>query len=441
MIKITDKIRDTVNRDKKVINTIAREPYPLVVAKGSGDYVWDIADNKFIDFTSFIGVYNLGINGNAEIRRAIKNQVDKLMHPAFLDFYAELPVKFAEGIIDMMPNGFGKVFFSNSGTEAIEDAIKMAKLMTKKNYIIAFYNSFHGRTIGSLGLTSAKISQREHLGPFPNVIHSPFPNVYRPQFKSETPEELVTACISDIEKNILSKEYSQKEVAAIFVEPVQGEGGYIIPPKSFMKELRRVATENNILLVSDEIQAGYMRTGKFLAMDNFGVTADMYTMAKALGGGLPLAATITKTSNDIPLGAHGGTFGGNLAAVAGAIASLNYVKRNRKSLENMVKEKNKLMMKRLNQMKEEYEILGDVRGLGMMIAAEFVKDKSTKEFAIKEKEMILRECFDNGMMLLGCGTSCIRLIPPITMSKENIEKGLDIFENAVKKVNMTSTKK
>ncbi len=435
MIKITKKINDTVARDKKAITTIAREPYPMVVAKGAGDYVWDISNNKFIDFTSFISVYNLGVNGNAEIRRAIKNQVDKLMHPAFLDFYSELPVKLAENIIEMMPSGFGKVFFSNSGTEAIEDAIKISKLFTKKNYIIAFYNSFHGRTLGSLGLTAARTSQREHFGPFPNVVHSPFPDPYRPIAGSQSPDETAIACIEHIEKNILGKEYSSKEVAAIFVEPVQGEGGYIIPPKLFMKELRRVATDNGIILVSDEIQSGYMRTGKFLAMDNFGVTADIYTMAKALGGGLPLGATISKTAlGNVPLGAHGGTFGANLASVAAGIASLNYVKRNKRALEKMVKDKNKIIMKRLNKMRDNYEIVGDVRGLGMMIAAEFVKSKKTKEPAIKEKDKILQECFNNGLILLGCGTSSIRLIPPITMSRENIEKGLDIFEDAIKAV-------
>jgi 4-aminobutyrate aminotransferase len=433
VIKVTNKIKNVIKRDKKTITTIAREPYPLVVTRGSGDNIWDIEGNKFIDFTSFIGVYTLGVNGNAEIRSAIKTQVDKLMHPAFLDFYAEPPVKFAENIISMMPKGFGKVFFSNSGAEAIEDAIKISKLFTKKSYIIAFYNSFHGRTMGSLGLTSARLAQREHFGPFPNVVHSIYPNVYRSKFND--PEEESKACIDHLERNILGKEYSPKEVAAIFVEPVQGEGGYIIPPKSFIKELRRVATENNIMLVSDEIQSGYMRTGKFLAMDHFGVTADIYTMAKALGGGLPLAATISHASlGNIPPGAHGGTYGGNLVSVAAGIASLNYLKRNKKKLERMVKDKNKIIMKRLNQMKDRYEIVGDVRGLGLMTAAEFVKSKKTKEHAIKEREKILQQCFSNGLILLACGTSTIRLIPPITISKENLEKGLNIFEDAIKSV-------
>ncbi len=433
MIKITEKANDVIKRDKRAMATIAREPYPLVVEKGSGDHIWDISGNRFIDFTSFIGVYTIGVNCNAEVRRAIKNQVDRLMHPAFLDFYAELPVKFAESILDMMPNGFGKVFFSNSGTEAIEDAIKLSKLFTRKSYIIGFYNAFHGRTLGSLGLTSARISHREHFGPFPNVVHALYPNVYRSRY--EDPEEESKACIDHIEKNILGKEYSNKEVAAIFVEPVQGEGGYIIPPKSFIKELRRLATENNILLVSDEIQSGYFRTGKFLAMENFGVTADIYTMAKALGGGLPLAATISKTElGDVPPGAHGGTYGGNLVSVAAGYASLSYVKRNARNIERMVKEKNRIIMKRLNQLRERYEIVGDARGLGLMTAIELVKSKKTKEHAVKERELVLRECFNNGLVLLGCGASAIRVIPPVTMSVENIEKGLDILENSIKKI-------
>ncbi len=436
MIKVTKKINDVMKRDKKVMFTTTREHYPFVVAKASGDYAYDIAGNRFIDFTSFISVYNFGLNGNAAIRKAAKDQIDKLMHAAFLDYHSELPVKFAENLLTMFPKGFGRVFLSNSGTEANEDAIKLARLFTKKSYIIGFYNAFHGRSLGSLGITATKLVHREHYGPFPNVAHSIYPNPYRSQFNSQTPDELALACIDHLENVILAKEYSPKEVAAIFVEPIQGEGGYIVPPKIFMKELRRIATENNIVLVSDEVQAGYMRTGKFLAMDNFGVTADIYTMAKAIGGGLPLAATIARSSfGDTPSGSHAGTFGGNLVSVAAANASLNYLKKNKRSLEHLVKEKGKYIMKRLNKLKDDYEIVGDVRGLGLMLAAEFVKNKDTKAHAPKERDAIIEECFNNGLLLLPTGTSAIRIIPPITMSKENIEKGMDVFEEAVRKVN------
>ena len=414
-IKISKKTNDLIKRDKKVMFTTTREHFPFVAARGNGDYAWDMDGNRFIDFTTFIGVYSLGVNANGEIRRAVKDQVDKLMHPAFLDFYSELPVKFAENLVGMMPKGFGRVFLSNSGTEANEDAIKLARLFTRKSYIIGFYGGFHGRSMGSLGITATRTANREHFGPFPNIVHSIYPNQYR---YDGSPEECAMECIDHLERNILKKEYSSKEVAAIFVEPIQGEGGYIVPPKLFMKELRRVCDDNHILLVSDEVQSGYMKTGKFLAMDNFGVTADIYSMAKALGSGLPIGATIAKTSlGDTPPGAHAGTFGGNLLSMAAAQASLNYVKRNRKSLERQVREKNRYMMKRLRQLRDRYEIVGDVRGIGMMPAAEFVKSKKTKEPAVKERDKIAEHAFYNGLLLLPCGDSTIRLIPPITISK------------------------
>ncbi len=432
MIKINNKIKEVIKRDKKVLFTTTREDFPFVVERGDGDYAYDIAGNRFIDFSSFIGAYNLGVNGNGEIRRAIKAQVDKLMHPAFLDYYSELPVRFAESLLTMFPRGFGRVFYSNSGTEAIEDAIKLSKIFTGKKVLISFYGSFHGRSMGSLGLTASRTAVREGLGPFPNVVHAIYPNPYRCQFNTSDPDDCAMACIEHIEKNILAKEYSSKEVAAIFFEPVQGEGGYIVPPKLFVKELRRLANENDILLVADEIQSGSMRTGKFLAMEHFGVTADIYTLAKSIGGGMPIGITIAKTElGDTPSGAHAGTFGGNLAAVAAANAYLKYVKRNKSKLEAMAREKSRLIMRRLGSMLEKYEIVGDVRGLGMMIAVEFVKSKSTKEPAVKERAMILEKSFYEGLLMLPCGTSTIRIIPPITMRRENIEKGLDILEKAI----------
>lgn len=435
MIKIGKKAEAVIKRDKKVIFTIGREDIPLVVDKGSGDFIYDVDGNRFIDFSSFITVYPFGVNGNAAIRKAVKDQVDRLMHPAFLDYYSELPVRFAENIMSMMPKGFGKLFFSNSGTEANEEAIKLAKLFTKKSYIMGFYGAFHGRSTGPLGLTTSKVIQREHLGPFPNVVHAIYPNPYRPEFNTTNDDDCAMASIDYIKKNILAREHTGKEIAGIFVEPVQGEGGYIVPPKLFMKELRKLATDNDMLLVSDEVQAGYMRTGKFLAMDNFEVTADIYTMAKALGGGLPLAATIGKLSlGDTRPGVHGGTFGGNLLAVAAGNASLNYLKKNKRSLETAVKRKGKMIMKRLGQMKEQYEMVGDVRGIGLMIGMELVKSKDTKEAAVRERDRVISECFSNGLVILPAGQSTIRIIPPLTINERSLERGMNILENAVKKV-------
>ena len=432
VVKIDSKITNVIKRDSKVMLSMKRVPYPFVPDHGVGDHIYDISGNRFIDFSSFISVYNLGVDSRASIRKAIKLQLDKLMHAAFTDFYAELPVSFAEKLVTMFPKGFGRVFFSNSGTEANEAALKFAKIFTKRQYVIAFYGAFHGRTQGSLGLTASNKIQRAHFGPFNSTIHSIYPYPYRFPYGDE--EECSRFCLSHLRDTILEKEVSPEEVAAIVVEPIQGEGGYIVPPKSFLKGLRKIASENGILLIADEVQSGYMRTGTFLALDNFNVQADIYTMAKALGGGLPLGATITRKSlGDIPPGSHGNTFGGNLPEIAAANASLDYVKKNMRHLQSEVKKNGHIMMKRLGEMKDSYGIVGDVRGMGMMIGVEFVEDKETKEYASDKRTQIMVDCFSNGLILLSAGKSAIRLIPPITISKTDLDRGLDIFEKAVKK--------
>ena len=434
-VKLDKKIRSLIKRDRKVMLTTTREPYPydFVPEHGEGDYVYDISGNRFIDFSSFIAVYNFGVNSRAAVREAMKKQMDSLIHPAFTDYYAELPVVFAEKLVRMLPRSFGRVFFSNSGTEANEAAIKFSRLFTKRQYIISFYGAFHGRTMGSLSLTASKTVHRERFGPFNSTVQAPYAYCYRcPLHKEES--ECCLQGIDVIRNQILGKTVSEKECAAIFFEPVQGEGGYVVPPKEFVTELRKLADEHGILLVADEVQSGYMRTGRFLALDHFGVEADIYTFAKAIAGGMPMGATVTRKSlGDIPSGAHANTFGGNLIAVAAANANIDYIKRNMASLKRDSKEKGSLIMKRLNQMKERYEIVGDVRGLGMMIGVELVKNKRTKEPAIKEREGILDYCFENNLILLPAGISTIRIVPPLTMSKQNIEKGLDVLEAAIKK--------
>ena len=437
---LNKKVASVIARDKRVMLTTTKESFPFVADHGSGDYAYDIAGNRFIDFSSFISVYNLGINSNKEIREAAKAQIDRLMHASFTDYYAELPVKFAEELLQMFPSSFGRVFLSNSGTEANEAALKFSKLFTKRSYVMAFYNSFHGRTMGSLSLTASKIVQREHFGPFANIIHVPFAYCYRCPLKLTYPG-CGLACTDFIREQPLKHEINGKEIAAFFVEPVQGEGGYIVPPKDYFKEIKRITDDYGMLLVADEVQSGYMRTGKFLALDNFGVTADIYSMAKAVGGGLPIGVTITKKSlGDIPTGSHANTFGGNLVAVAGAYASLKYLRRNKRRLESEARSKGRYMIKRLNKMKEDYEIVGDVRGIGMMLAIELVRSKATKEPAVKEREAVLNEAFMNGLLLLPAGESTIRLIPPITMRLDRIDKGLDILEDAIKKANALKKK-
>jgi 4-aminobutyrate aminotransferase len=441
-VKIGNKTNDIIKRDKKVILTVTRETYPLIPDHIEGEYVCDVEGNKFIDFSSFISVYNLGLNSNREIREAIKKQVDKLMHPAFADFYNELPVRFAEKLVRMAPPGFkGKVFFSNSGTEAVEAAIKFSKIFTRRPYLMAFYGGFHGRTLGSLSLTASKIVQKEAFGPFSASVHAPYAYCYRCPLHLEYPSCGI-ACADYIRKYPLAKEVSKKELAAIVMEPIQGEGGYVVPPKEFVKEVRKIADDAGAVLVSDEVQAGYMRTGKFFAMDNFGVQADIYTMAKSIGGGVPMGATLVRGSlGDIPAGSHSTTFGGNLLAIAGAEASLDYINKNMPSLQTGIIKKGAYVMKRLEEMKDKYEIIGDVRGLGLMIGVEFVRDRKTKDPAVTEKDEIADDCFENGLIVLPAGMSCIRIIPPLTIDDRVLASGMDLFEEAVKKADAKLHKK
>ncbi len=430
-VKISSKAKNVIEKDKKFIVTTTRESYPFVAESGDGDFTYDIDGNRFIDFSSFISVYNFGVNANAKVRAAIKNQVDKLMHSAFTDYYAELPVKFAEEFTSLFPKQYGKLFFSNSGTEANEAAIKFSKVITKRNNIMAFYNSFHGRTNGSLSLTSSKLVQREHMGPFVNTTHVLYPYCYRCPLHQSYPD-CGFACIDYIKDYPLSKEVSGHEVAAFVAEPIQGEGGYVVPPKDYFKELKSLTDSYGMLFVSDEVQAGYFRAGKPAALDNFGVHADIYTFAKSVGAGLPLGITMLKRSlPDIPAGAHATTFGGNLAVMAGAYALAKHIKGNMHSIEEQVHSKGRMIKSRLEKMKEHYELIGDVRGLGMMLAIELVKDRKTKVPAIEERDSIMEKCFYDGLLMLPAGTSTIRIIPPLTMSVRNIEAGLDILERAV----------
>ncbi len=431
----TDKIKRIIARDSKVIMTTTRGDVPFVASHGDGDFVYDVSGNKFIDFSSFISVYNFGVNASKQARDAAKRQMDKLSHAAFTDYYAEEPVTFAENVLKMFPDGFGRIFFSNSGTEANEAAIKYAKIFTKRQYVMAFYGAFHGRTMGSLSLTASKVAHREHFGPFSAAVHTPYAYCYRCPFGKEYPS-CGMACVDYIKKYTLGREVSGKEVAAMFVEPVQGEGGYIVPPKEFILGIKEIAQDNGMLFVSDEVQAGYFRAGKFLALDNFGVKADIYTMAKAVGAGLPMGITVVRKSlGDVPEGAHSNTFGGNLVAVAAADAQLKYVMKNKASIEDQARRKGRYMLARLEEMKEKYEIVGDVRGLGMMIAIEFVKDKKSKDPSPKGRDDVTVEAFNNGLLMLPTGFSSLRIIPPITINQKNLEEGMDILEDAIKKVN------
>lgn len=424
MKKTSKKSREIISRDNNVISPSLTRPYELVVDHAEGSTIFDVDGNAYIDFAGSVAVMNIGYNCK-KVKEAVCAQMEKMVHCGFSDFYAEMPVRLSEKLCDM--TGYKKVFLSNSGAEAVEAAMKLAFWYTEKNSMIAFYRSFHGRTLGALSLTSSKVRHKEHF-PSLRVLHSHYAYCYRCPLNLEYPDCGV-ACALEIERTIFKRELSPKDIAAIVTEPIQGEGGFIVPPPEFHREIRRICDNNNILLIVDEIQSGGFRTGKFMAMENFDVRADIVCMSKSIGGGIPLGATLS--SSEImswPPGTHANTFGGNLLAAAGGLATLEFME-SRKLGEKAV-EKGNYLMKCLNELKEEYPIIGDVRGIGLMIGVELVKEN--KNPAVEERETIVKKALDGGLILLPAGDSVIRFVPPLIIKKSEIDKGLEIFENALK---------
>ncbi len=424
MKKTSQKSKEIINRDSKVVSPSLTRPYELVVDHAEGSTIYDVDGNSYIDFAASVAVMNIGYNCK-KVNRAVCAQMEKMVHCGFSDFYAEMPVKLSEKLCEM--TGYEKVFLSNSGAEAVEAAMKLAFWYTKKNSMIAFYRAFHGRTLGALSLTSSKIKHKEHF-PTLRVLHSDYAYCYRCPLNLEYPECGIS-CAMEIERTIFKRELSPKDTAAIVIEPIQGEGGFIVPPPEFHKEIRRICDENNVLLIADEIQSGGFRTGKFMAMENFGVRADIVCMSKSIGGGIPLGATLS--SSEIMSwqpGVHANTFGGNLLAAAGGLATLEFMESSR--LGEKAVEKGRYLMKRLNELKDKYPIIGDVRGMGLMIGVELVEEN--KAPATEKRELIVKKALDGGLIMLPAGDSVIRFVPPLIIKKSEIDRGLEIFENALR---------
>jgi len=411
-------------RDTKVMSPSLHRYYPFVFKAGKGANLWDVEGRKYLDFAASIAVMNMGYNV-PEIMNAIKKQLKDGTHCAFPDFYAELPVKYAETLLSFMPVplNHGKVFLSNSGTESIEAAIKLAKWNKRGKYVIAFNKCFHGRTMGSLSMTNSKPVQRAGFGPFLPVKHVPFPDYYHMNMQ---PEECSQYCLNELEKTM---KLLDGDCSALFIEPVQGEGGYFVPPKSFVKGVRKLCTKYDILLCADEVQSGCWRTGKFLAMENFNVKPDIVSMAKAISGGMPLGATIAASKlMKWPKDSHSNTFGGNLLSCTAGMAALNYMKK-KKVGQNAVRV-GRFIMSRLDEMKEKYSYIGDVRGLGLMIGVEIVHNRNSKSPAVGERDFILHKSYENGLILLPVGDNSIRICPPLVITKAQANHGLDILEDA-----------
>ncbi len=425
------KAQEILERDEKYISTSYTRGYPLVAKAGRGMIVEDVDGNTFYDFAAGIAVCATG-HSHPKVVEAIKKQADKLIHMSGTDFYYTEQVDIAQRLTEITPGSFAKkVFLCNSGAESVECGMKLARWYTKRVKMIAFLGAFHGRTMGALSLTASKAVQKERFAPFvPEVIHVPFSYCYRCAF-GQTYGECNFECILHIEY-YLEKLVSPSDVAAIFVEPIQGEGGYIVPPPEYFGKLRKLCEEYSILFVDDEVQAGFGRTGKMFAIEHWNIVPDIICMAKGIASGMPLGACVA--SSEImswPPGAHASTFGGNPVSCAAGLATIELLQ---KGLVENAARVGGFILKRLKEMQGKYPLIGDVRGKGLMVAAELVKNQKTKEPAKKEVETILYDAWRNGVLLLPCGKSAIRFVPPLVVTEDQAAFALDVFEKALKKI-------
>ncbi len=416
-----------VTRDQAVISPSYTRQYPLVVAKAKGCEVTDVDGKRFLDFTSGIAVTATG-HCHPKVVRAIRAQAGQLIHMSGTDFYYPQEILLAEQL-SKLSGGNRKVFLTNSGTESTEAGMKLARYTTKRPYFISFSGSFHGRTFGALSLTASKAVHRKGFAPLvPGVVHAPYPNPYRPP-NGISKEACTDYVLSEIRDRIF-RLFPPEEVAAIFVEPIQGEGGYIVPPSDFLPRLSALASEFGILLVVDEIQSGIGRTGKMFAYEHCGIDPDITLLAKGIASGLPLGAMVAKSAfMTWEPGAHANTFGGNPVACCAALVTLDLVQN---GLMQNAKKVGEFILSRLREMQKRYAIIGDVRGMGLMIGIELVRDRESQSPAIVERSAIIQRCFERGLLVLGCGISTIRFAPPLVLKLSEAEKGLAIFEEALK---------
>ncbi|MCL4438339.1 MAG: acetyl ornithine aminotransferase family protein [Candidatus Thermoplasmatota archaeon] len=423
-----------IEMDEKYLVTSTKS-LPIVAKRGYGSFLEDVDGNVYLDFSTGISVNNLG-HIHPKVKKAVEEQLDKLWHFAGTDFYYEEQVKAARALTEVAPGKFSKkVFFANSGTEANEAAIKISKAFTKKQQFISFIGGFHGRSQGSLSLTASKPIQRKGFFPtMPGVEHAPYPNPYRNPFGIdgyEEPEELENRVIDFIDRYMLKTYVPADNLAAFVVEPIQGEGGYIVPPKNFHKKLRKLADENNVLVVMDEVQTGFGRTGKFFASEHFGVEPEVISVAKAIASGIPMGGVIVNSRLDFSEPSlHSNTFGGNALASAACVATVNTI-REEKLLENATKQ-GEYFKRRLNELAEKDESIGDVRGMGLMLALDFVKDRKTREPNAKLRDRVELKSLENGLILLSTGLSAIRIIPPLNVSSEEIDMSMECLEKAIR---------
>jgi 4-aminobutyrate aminotransferase len=423
------RARAVVDRDAAWTSTSYIKEYPLVVARGAGAMIEDVDGNRYLDFMAGIAVASTGY-GHPAVVAAIKDAADRFLHICGSDFYYEGMAALCERLAKLAPGSDKKrVFLTNSGTEAVDGAIKLARNSTGRAGLVAFKGAFHGRTYGAMSLTSSKARQHAGFGPLlPEVYHVPFGYCYRCEFGKVYPScELF--CVSAIERDLFARQIDPSDVAAIFVEPVQGEGGYVVPPDGYLAALRALCDKYGILLVCDEIQCGIGRTGRMFASEHAGIEPDILLTAKGLGSGMPIGAIIARESvMHWKTGAHGSTFGGNPVCCAAALATLDVVERELLANARAMGER---LMAGVQRLASRHRAIGDVRGLGLMIGVEFVQDRKTREPATDLLNALVQRAFTQGLLLLGCGRSTLRLAPPLIVDAADIDTGLAIIDECL----------
>jgi 4-aminobutyrate aminotransferase len=424
--------RRIVEADDRLISPSYTRSYPMVAKRGRGVRVEDVDGNEFLDFAAGIAVVSTG-HCHPEVVAAIQKQAGELIHMSGTDFYYEALVTLSERLSSIAPMpGPHRFYYGNSGAEAIECALKIARYHTGRQNIIAFFGAFHGRTMGALSLTASKPQQRRRFAPLvPGVTHVRYPYAYRGCSGGPQEEEaFALGCARYIEEKLFRTVLAPEEVAAIFVEPIQGEGGYVVAPTIFMQELRRICDKYGILLVADEVQSGAGRTGKWWAIEHTGVDPDIVCMAKGIASGMPLGVCMTRAAiMDWKPGSHASTFGGNPVCIAAALATLDILER--EGLSNAARQGER-MFSRLRHWPAQHPAIGEVRGRGLMIGIEIVKDRQTREAAPLLRDRIVDLAFERGLLILGCGENSIRLAPPLIVNEQEADVALDILEECVR---------
>jgi len=422
--------------DERYVSPSYTRDYPLVVRTGRGAMVEDVDGNIFLDYAAGIAVCATG-HCHPEVVAAIQKQAAELIHMSGTDFYYSRMVELAEKLASIAPGAEPKrVHFGNSGAEAVEAAIKLAKYHTKRDKLVAFHGAFHGRTMGALSLTASRAVQRKGFGTLlAGVFHTPYPDTYRGAY-GVRPEHASADCLNYLENELFRRQVDPEEVAAVFIEPIQGEGGYILAPAEFLQSLQRICRKHGILLVADEVQCGMGRTGKFWAGDHAGLEPDIICTAKGIASGMPISAIIARASvMDWTPGAHGSTFAGNPVCIAASLATIHLLEE--KYMANAAR-MGEFILRRTAGWRERFKCVGDVRGRGLMVGIEFVRDQKTKEKAPDLRNLIVQIAFQKGLLVLPAGETTLRLSPPLLVDEEQTDFALRTLEDCIREAERKS---